>query len=384
MTIHDIPIDAILDLTSPYQGELHRPYISRKAKLMVQSVLDSTIVSTYGNEVALCEDKLAQITECPQIVLVSSGTVALETCLRALGAAGKYVLCPSFTFAATANAIVNSGATPYFYEVDGDLEPDIECIADLVSSKFSEQNGRWLSHDDGMQLAGAVVVDLFGHIPDFDGLRNLSREMEFFIIEDGAEALGSTRSSKGVGASSDCAILSFNGNKIVTAGGGGAILTRDESLGARCRELTNTAKIPHPYRFRHSAVSSNLRMPALNAALLLGQLEELDIILDAKRKLHRAYRAIFKLNDSLTLFDDNQCQTSNYWLNNVSVSNRSSADDVIQTLRASGIGARPAWDPLHTQAPYEKFPRTNLDITELTAQAMISLPSSPELGLNLP
>lgn len=383
MTSPNIPIQEILELARPFEGELHRPYITIESKQMVQTVLDSSVVSTYGHEVAQCEEQLGHITGCSDVVLLSSGTVALETCLRALGAAGKYVLCPSLTFAATANAIVNAGGTPFFYDVRADFEINLEGIADLVRSKFSEEEGRWLSNEDGMHLAGAVVVDLFGHIPDFEGLRNLARDVEFFIVEDGAEALGSTRNGIGVGGYSDCAIVSFNGNKIVTAGGGGAILTNDKSLGTRCRELTNTAKIPHPYRFRHSSVSSNLRMPALNAALLLGQLSQLDLILSAKRKLHLAYRAIFAGNDLFTLFEDGQDQFSNYWLNNMSLPSGFQVDDVIATLRASGIGARPSWDPLHTQAPFAEFPRMSLEVTESIAQVLISLPSSPELGLNL-
>lgn len=376
-------VSKILEITSPFQGELHRPYIPESSKLRVQQVLDTTMVSTYGPEVAECEQELMRITNSSQVVLVSSGTVALETCLSALEASGKYVLCPSFTFAATANAIVNAGGIPFFYEVDTNFEVDFGSIFELIDRKFEAVEGKLRELESGIYLAGIVVVDIFGHIPELAPLKGLREDFNFFVVEDGAEALGSLRYGHGVGFQSDCAIVSFNGNKIVTAGGGGAILTNLKLLGSRCRELTNTAKVPHPYRFRHTSISSNLRMPALNAALLLDQLRLIDVLVSAKRSLHLAYKNIFLTSSEFSIFEDSAVQTSNFWLNNIAVRDDSDSDQVIRYLRSQGLGVRAAWDPLHGQAPYKNYPRTEMALTESLAAKLISLPSSPEIGFAL-
>jgi perosamine synthetase len=371
---------AVREVQGDMANQLHSPWIPETSKQLVNQALGSTLVSTYGPHVELCANALSDLMGGMHVALLSSGTVALQVLLEALGPLeGNLVLCPSLTFVATANAIVLAGGTPFFYDVTETFEIDMPSLAQLLESSFFISNNQLIHKDTGKKLCGIVVANTFGHVIDLDFLPNAFEECKLFVIEDAAAALGSSRDGFVPGSKSHAAILSFNGNKVVTAGGGGAVVSKDSYLIERVRLLSNTAKIPHKYRFRHSQLSSNLRMPALNAALLLGQLENFALLLEAKREVFRRYRTAIGESSFGILFEEQAGQFSNYWLNVflLNAEHSQDIDEICDALIDRGIAVRPIWEPLHQQPHLAHYPRAALATTEKIARRIISLPSSP-------
>lgn len=362
---------------------LHEPELTSVERNLICQVLDEGFVSYAGRQVGLFEKALAAACGTKRAVAVVSGTAAIEVTFRALGIGdGDEVLCPALTFVATANAITHAGATPHFVdsnENDFGIDPDrleayLERIAEIKpNGTFNRVSGR--------RMAAILPVHIFGHVGQLTALRELAERWNLTLVEDAAEAFGSRDRDGLLFRSGPAATLSFNGNKIVTTGGGGAILTDDEELADRLCHLTTTAKVRHPWHFNHDAIGFNYRMPNLNAALGLAQVQRLPDMLARKRALAVRYRAAFANALNWTFSDEPDGDESNFWLNAVRLKtdDAEDLDRVLADLHEAGYSCRPCWTPMHLLEIYAAAPRDELPVSERLAKQLLCLPSSPHL-----
>jgi perosamine synthetase len=313
-------------------------------------------------------------------VVTINGTCAQQLLLIALGIApGDLVLCPAVSFVASANAIVHAGGAPLFV----DVEPRHLTIDPLLVARFLAEecdgHGPSLRHrPSGRRVFAVLAVDVFGHPADYAGLLPTAARHGLAVIEDAAEALGSAWRGRPCGSLGAAAILSFNGNKLVTAGGGGAVLTDDPALAARVAHLASTAKLPHDWAFEHDEVGYNFRMPSLNAALCLGQLATLDHKLALKRALQARYRDALAPWPELALLDQDDGSDSNFWLCALRWPDGVSRDAFLDACRARDNRARACWRalPLYRAAPQAA---TGVARARDLAGRIANLPSSPQL-----
>ncbi|TAN58889.1 MAG: LegC family aminotransferase [Magnetospirillum sp.] len=357
------------DLQAEGVVPLHAPVFRGNEAAYVQDCIATGWVSSVGAYVDRFEAMLAEVSGVAHAVAVVNGTAALQVCLHLAGVRpGDEVVLPSLTFIATANAVSHCGATCRFVDVE-------ERTLGLDPARLDEHLGR---HKD-RPIRAVVVMHTFGQPADLDGLAEVCARHGVALVEDAAESLGSSYKGRPTGHHGLVAALSFNGNKIVTTGGGGAILTNDPVLAKRAKHLTTTAKLPHPYRFDHDEVAWNYRLPNLNAALGCAQLEVLADHLDAKRRLVERYDALFADLDGVRIFRETPEARSNYWLAALVLerSDRALVQRVIEEAAAAGIQCRPIWTPMHRLAMYRDCPHDGLPVTESISDRLINLPSSP-------
>ncbi len=363
---------------------LHEPVFRGCEWDYVRSCLDDGWVSSVGAFVDRFEGVLADATGAAHVIATVNGTAALHLSLVALGVApGDEVLVPGLSFVATANAVAHAGAVPHFVDVDADdLAVDPGRLAARLEAVARRQSGRLVNRETGRPITAVVVTHVMGWPADLAALRRVTDAWGLPVVEDAAEALGSRRDGRHAGTGGAVGTLSFNGNKIITTGGGGAVITDDGALADRARHRATTAKQPHPWRYDHDAVAWNYRLPNLNAALGVAQLEQLDGFLAAKRRLMDRYGAAFEEMAGVSLMAERPGITWNHWL----VTLRLAADDaglrdaVLAALHAAGLLARPVWTPLHTLAMYRDAPRDDMTATERLARQLICLPSGAALG----
>ena len=382
--IHEV----VGDCNSDQPISLHEPHFAgTQAWRYVRDCLDTGWVSTAGQWVTRFEQELGFATGAKHVVAVTNGTVALRLALHLVGVGrDDEVLLPPLSFVATANAVSHLGATPHFVDVDS---ATLGMSPDALSTPLEEvaewRDGQLLNRHTGRRLAAVLPVHVFGHPADVKVLRQIADAWCLPLVEDAAEALGSWRGHTHCGLFGAVGTLSFNGNKLITTGGGGALLTNDAELAKRARHLSTTAKLPHPWDFDHDHVGWNDRLPNLNAALGVAQLEDLDRRLEAKRELaHRYARAISGISGVELLEEHPGCRSNN-WM----VSLRFTGDDplIVETQRlqllesahAAGLLLRPIWTPLHHLPMYQASPMGALVVAENQAPRLLNLPSSPQL-----
>jgi perosamine synthetase len=291
-------------------------------------------------------------------------------------------LVPSLTFVATANAIVHAGGVPHFVDCDDTtLGVSSAALRAHLETTTRRQDDALYNRDTGRRIAALLPVHIFGHPVDMDALNILAAEYGIAVIEDATESLGSQYKGRACGSLAPLATLSFNGNKIVTTGGGGAILTPDRSLAKRIKHITTTAKLPHRWNFVHDEPAWNFRLPNLNAALGMAQLERLPEMLAAKRRLHQRYTAVFSDLRNARIFQDAAFARSNDWLVSLSLDpgQEAALEPILSVTNDAGISTRPAWTPMHLLIMYRENPRAPLPVTESLARRIINLPSSPFL-----
>ncbi len=363
---------------------LHAPSLQGRCAEYVKQCVDTAWVSSAGAFVDRFEKELADYTGAAFVVAVVNGTAALHVALQLVGVGrGDEVLMPSLTFIATANAAAYRGAVPHFVDVEErTLGLDPRKLADHLHDVAEQRDAGCFNRHTGRRLAAVVPMHTFGHPVDLDPLVELCKRYGLPLVEDAAESLGSVYRDKHTGRFGRLGILSFNGNKIITTGGGGAIMTDDEPLAKRAKHLTTTAKRPHRWEYVHDQVGYNYRMPNLNAALGCGQLERLDDMLAAKRQLAERYAQAFADVQGVSLFTQPPGATSNYWLNVLllDASVAGERDRLLEALGEAKIQARPVWKPMHQLEMYTTCPRADLAGTESLARRIINLPSSAFLG----
>lgn len=363
--------------------KLHEPEFRGNEWHYVKDCLDTAFVSSVGAYVDKFECMLAEYTGAAKAVAVSNGTAALQICLEVAGVRAKQeVLVPALSFVATANAVVHAGATPHFVDSDEEtlglspakLRAHLEQIAVM-------RGGVCVNRQTGAEISAVVPMHTFGHPVDLDSLVELAEEFKLVVIEDAAESLGSFYKGRHTGRTGKLAALSFNGNKIVTTGGGGAILTDDLELGKLAKHLTTTAKVPHQWEFSHDMTGYNYRLPNLNAALGCAQMEELGRFVEAKRELASRYAKAFRAVPGVRFFVEQPHVSSNYWLNALILEedNLALREALLTATNAQGIMTRPVWNLLHHLPMYVNCPRADLSCAESLSRRIINIPSSPHL-----
>ena len=363
---------------------LHEPTIGAREKALVDDCLDSGFVSSVGQYVDRFEAQLAEYLGVDHVVAVVNGTAALHVALLLAGVRpGDEVLMPTLTFVATANAAHYCGAIPHFVDSDAaSLGMDPLKLDGYLTDLLRYVGGSWINRKTGRRIGAIVPMHTFGHPVDMDRIHALADRYQLPVVEDAAEALGSRYKGKMTGSLSLLAALSFNGNKIITTGGGGAIATNDAELAKRAKHLTTTAKVPHRWAFGHDAIGFNYRMPNLNAALGCAQLARMDGFIVRKRALADQYREVFSEVEGVRFFTEPDYAQSNYWLNALLLdgSFRDQRDAILACTNDHQVMTRPPWTPMHQLPIYAKSPRMeDLSVAEDLACRLINLPSSPFL-----
>ncbi|SDX28603.1 LegC family aminotransferase [Paenibacillus sp. CF384] len=363
---------------------LHEPEFSGNEWLYVKECLDTGWVSSAGRFVDRLEGELASFTNSAHAVAVVNGTAALHIALLLSGVKpDDEVIVPSLSFVATANAIMYCQATPHFVDVSStNLGLDAVRLNDYLEeiSKIGT-DGKLYNRISGKRISAIVPMHTFGHPVDMDAVLEVAERFNLIVIEDAAESLGSYYKGKSTGTFGLFGIVSFNGNKIMTTGGGGAILTQSKELAAMAKHVTTTAKLPHKWSFDHDIVGYNYRMPNINAALGCAQLELVPGFLARKRLLAEKYSKGFQEIKGLSFLEEPAYASSNYWLNAIILDDEDvlARDEILRITNEAGILTRPVWTPLHQLPMYSNCPRMDLPITESLHNKIINLPSGPSI-----
>lgn len=362
---------------------LHEPCLGGNESLYLQRCVETGWVSHLGPYVTRFEDSLIEFTGSRHVVSMASGTAALHMALVLLEVgAQEEVLVPSLSFVATANAVAYCGSVPHFVDVDErTLGVDVAKLADYLRSNTVISERGTLNRHTGRLIRALITVHTFGHVGDVEGLVRLSEEYQLSLVEDACESLGSFHRGRHSGTLGRMGVLSFNGNKIVTTGGGGAFLTSDQALHARARHLASTAKLSHAWEYDHDAVGYNYRLSNLSAAVGVAQMEQLPSFLEKKKRNFEMYRELFGGLDGVKLFIPPPDSQSNHWLNSLILApeSESQLDSILERAHSRRIFLRPAWKPLHLLEMYGDTPRMDLEGTEQLARRLIALPSSAGL-----
>ena len=363
---------------------LHEPRFNGNEWVYLKECLDSTFVSSVGKFVDRFEDDLANFTGAKRAVAVVNGTAALHVALRLAGVeAGDEVLLPALTFIATANAVAYCQATPHFVDSEErSLGMDAVALREYLSNITEIRNGQCVNRSTGRVIRAMVPMHTFGHPVNIHALLAIAHDFHLKLIEDAAESLGSTVGGQHTGTLGLMGTLSFNGNKTITTGGGGAILTNDVELGKRAKHITTTAKLPHRWNFVHDEIGFNYRLPNLNAALGCAQLEQLPVFLRDKRRLFEQYQTAFANVTGVHIIAEPAGCISNYWLQTLllDTAHADQRDAVLAATNDAGLMTRPTWALMNRLPMYANAPRAPLPVAELLEQRVINIPSSSGLG----
>ena len=362
---------------------LHIPTFSKNAETYALKCVTTGWVSSVGQYVDQFEEMLASYTAVERAVAVVNGTSALHIALLLCGVQPKdEVLLPSLTFVATANAVSYCHATPNFIDVStATLGVDATKLEQYLEEHFELRDGVCHNLKTDNPVRALIGMHAFGHPFDVAQVKKVCGRYNLKLIEDAAESIGSFYHGKHTGGLADVGIVSFNGNKTITTGGGGAILLNDASLGDHAKHLTTTGKVPHPYRYVHDVIAYNYRMPNINAALGVSQLEDLEELVATKRDIAARYIDVFSdESDFQILAEPKECR-SNYWLNALVLDKplADQQDAIIKGFHERQIYVRPIWEPLHNLSMFKNCPRMDLSNTLDLASRVINLPSTPTM-----
>lgn len=357
---------------------LHAPTFQGNEKEYVLDTLESTFVSSVGKFVDDFERKIEAYTGSARAVATVNGTAALSSALYLAGVKrGDLVITQAVTFVATCNALYHLGAEPVFIDVSRKSLGLCPVALDNWLVENCELSNQGCVHKKNRQVVRAVVpMHTFGHPVELDELVAVCEKWQITLIEDAAESLGSFYKGVHTGTIGTYAALSFNGNKIITTGGGGMILCKTEADGVRAKHITTTAKVPHPYDFFHDEPGFNYRMPNLNAALGCGQLERLGSFLGFKRQLAEHYEGFFSGSEFCFVKEPEYAQ-SNYWLNAVICEDLASRDNLLTQLNEAKIMARPVWKLMHRLPMFANAMHDDLKNSEYIESRLVNIPSSP-------
>ena len=373
-------IKAIHAVIGKRPANLHEPVFEGNEWHYLKDCLDSGFVSSIGQYVDQFEQKIAEYTGANHAIAVVNGTAALHLAMIVAGVqSGDEVLMPSLTFVATANSVSYVGAVPHFVDIRrADFGIDTATLRDYLKKITILKDGYCLNKNTGRVIRALMPMHVFGHPCNMNDLLSIADEFHLTLIEDAAESLGSFYHQKHAGTFGALGILSFNGNKTITTGGGGVILTDDAEIASRAKHLSTTAKQPHAFAYKHTDIGFNYRMPNLNAALGCAQLEQLPQFLKSKRRLYKLYADSFAKVENVSLFQEpNHCH-SNYWLQTLILDEQLAPyhEDIIRGCINAGINVRPVWTPLHLLPIYSASPAAPLSVTNTLANQLINIPSS--------
>ena len=374
--------DDVVDFVRSIYGKegvisLHNPLFFGNEKQYINECIDSTYVSSVGKFVDKFEEQIAEYTGSNYAVATTNGTSALHISLLLSGVSiDDEVITQPLTFIATCNAISYCSAHPIFIDVDREtmgLSPDSLNL--FLAEHAVIKNNQCFNKTTGKVIKACVPMHTFGHSCRVSEIKEICDKYKIILIEDAAESLGSFYKGKHTGTFGSLGVLSFNGNKIITGGGGGCIITDDEALAKKAKHLTTTAKVPHKWEYTHDMIGYNYRMPNLNAALLVSQLENLKIFLSSKRSIAMAYKEFFK-DKSYEFVEEPVNSQSNYWLNTIILEDKEERNSFLRETNLKGVMTRPMWTLMNKLKMFQGFQCGELSNAEWLEQRVVNIPSS--------
>jgi perosamine synthetase len=356
---------------------LHEPKFLGNEKKYLGECIDSTFVSSVGKFVDRFEEEIVKYTGAKYAIATSNGTSALHISLLLSGVKSGYeVITQPLTFIATCNAISYCNASPIFVDVDKDtMGMSPEALEDFLKENAIVKNQYCENKVTGNVIKACVPMHTFGHPCRIMEIKKICKKWNITLVEDAAESLGSLYNGRHTGTFGDLGVLSFNGNKIITSGGGGCILTNNEELAKKAKHITTTAKEPHMWEFSHDMIGYNYRMPNLNAALILAQLEQLNGFLNSKRSLAKSYENFFN-SINMHFFSEHTDSKANYWLNSIILKDRSHRDLFLDETNSQGVMTRPIWKLMNKLPMFKHAQCGNLKNSEWLEGRVVNIPSS--------
>lgn len=356
---------------------LHEPKFVGNEKAYVIDCIDSTFVSSVGAYVDRFEKMMAEYTGAKYAIATVNGTAALHVALKLVGVnRGDEVITQPLSFIATCNAISYCGATPVFVDVDRDtLGLSSDSLRSFFLENTTQTSAGCINNRTGRKISAVVPMHTFGHPCRIDEIAKICEEYSIPLIEDAAESLGSYYRGRHTGTFGKLGAFSFNGNKTITTGGGGMIITDDEALAKRAKHITTTAKQPHPYEFIHDEIGYNYRLPNINAALGCAQMESLSRLLESKRLIASAYAEFFSTSNVSFVQEPDQAK-SNYWLNALILEDKQARDFFLKELNDAGVMARPAWRLMSELSMFQDCQSTDLSNARWLEERVVNIPSS--------
>ena len=373
-------ISLVQDLYGRGEVDLHAPVFCGHEKRYVNDCIDSTFVSSVGEYVSRFELGLAEYCNAKRAVAMVNGTSALQVALMLAGVKpGDEVITQPLTFVATCNAISHCGAVPTFVDVDTEtLGMSAESLAEFFETFADGAGADCVNKATGRKISAVMPMHTFGNPCDVEQIRDVCEKFAVPLVEDAAESLGSWRNGQHTGLTGVVGAISFNGNKIITTGGGGALITNDDHLADMAKHVTTTAKVPHIYEYVHDQVAFNYRMPNLNAALGLAQLEQLGAILKKKKKISDEYQDFFARTE-FSFLEEPDGVSRNNWLNAIFCDSRLQRDDFLQQTNRAGIRCRPAWNLMTSLPMYRACHGGQLQVAMSMADRLVNIPSGVPL-----
>ncbi|MHA7804724.1 aminotransferase LegC [Campylobacter jejuni] len=361
---------------------LHEPCFIGNEKKYLLECIDSGFVSSVGEFVTRFEEALKEKTKARFVIATNTGTAALHIALLANGIDENCeVITQSISFVATANAIAYTGAKPVFLDIDENtLSLSPKALEHFLENQTYQKDNLSYNKTTHKPIKACVIMHTFGLSAHIKAIKELCEKYHILLIEDAAEALGSTYENKALGTFGKCGILSFNGNKIITGGCGGAILSDDENLAKLARHLSTTAKIPHPYKYDHDRIAYNYRLCNINAAILLAGLENLELFLENKRELAKIYKDFFKNHDKCKFIDEKSNEKSNFWLNTLLFKDENLRNIFLEECLKNNIFVRPIWKSLPSLKAFQNCQSNELINTKKLEKRLINLPSSVRIA----
>ena len=378
-------VKLIQKVTGRGPHQLHEPLFLGKEKNYLKNTINQNLVSSTGKYVNLFEKKIKDYVKAKFAIAVVNGTQAIYISLKACGVKrNEEVLVPALTFVGTVNAISYLGAKPHF--VDSEINNlGINCLKlrKYLNKITKFKDNKCINKRTGRVIKAILPVHVFGHPCDIQNIIKIAKEFNLAVIEDAAEALGSFYKKKHLGTFGDVGCISFNGNKIITTGGGGMVITNKKILAKKIKHLTTTAKLKHKWEYIHDEIGYNFRMPNLNAALGLAQFEKIHVFLKAKRVLLKKYLNVFNNVKGISLYKEPKNACSNYWLQTLILNKNNSSlkNKILKESHKKLIYIRPVWKLISELKPYKKNQKMNLSGAREIYNKTINIPSSQSLIL---
>ena len=356
---------------------LHEPRFLGNEKKYLNECIDSTFVSSVGKFVDEFEEKIASYTGAKYAVATSNGTSALHISLILANVEqNDEVITQPLTFVATCNAISYCNASPVFIDVDKDtMGMSPVALESFLKANTTVKNQQCVNKSTGNIIKACIPMHTFGHPCRIEEIQKICKQWYITLVEDSAESLGSFYSDQHTGTFGELGVVSFNGNKIITSGGGGCILTNNEELAKKAKHITTTAKEPHKWEYTHDMVGYNYRMPNLNAALIVAQLEQLDDFLKRKRSLAKIYKEFFQ-NGDIHFVTDPENAKSNYWLNSIILKSKKQRNLFLDETNSQGIMTRPIWTLMYKLPMFKDAQCGDLTNSEWLEDRVVNIPSS--------
>ena len=377
-------LKSIKNVVGPGNHQLHEPTFSNEETKILNKTIKSKFVSSAGKYVADFENKFKRYVKSNNAIAVVNGTQAIFISLKICGVTkNDEILVPALTFVGTVNAINYTGATPHF--IDSEINSfgvDSKKLENYLNRISFIKNGKCINRKTKKRIKAILPVHIFGHACDIENILKIAKKFNLKVIEDAAEALGSFYKNKHLGTFGDIGCFSFNGNKIITTGGGGMIVLKNRNIAKKIKHLTTTAKLKHKWEYDHDEVGYNFRMPNINAALGLAQLKKINFFLKAKRKLYQIYLKNFSNIDGVKLLKEPLKSKSNYWLHTIVLDKNKmkKKNKILKLLHKNKIFCRPVWKLISDLKPYKNCPKMNLSGSKEIYKRSINMPSSSHLA----